>query len=42
MKLFWRCAHKTFSLLYVFAFWLSERMLDCQLFCSRRIGDCPF
>ncbi len=42
MKLFWRCTHKLFSLLYAFTYWLSDRMLDGQLYCSRRIADPPF
>lgn len=42
MKLFWRLALKTLSLLRVFTDWLSEKMLDGQLYCSRRIDDPPF
>ena len=42
MKVFWRCAHKLFSLLFTFTDWLSGKLLDCQRFCSYRIGDCPF
>ena len=42
MKIFWRCALKLFSFLRVFTYWLSEKMLDCQLYCSRKIGDEPF
>ena len=41
-KTFWRCAHWVFSTARTVTYWLSERMLDCQLYCSRRTGWEPF
>ena len=42
MKIFWRVLHRFFSVMRVASFWFSERMLDCQVYCSRRTGWDPF
>lgn len=41
-KMFWRCAHRVFSMARIVTSWLSERMMDCQVYCSRRTGWDPF
>ena len=42
VKMFWKCAHRVFSTARMATCWPSERMLDCQLCCSRRTGWDPF
>lgn len=42
MKMLWRFSLKIFSTLRIATSWLSERMLDCQVYCSNKIGDAPF
>lgn len=42
MKFFWRAAHRFFSWIRISAFWISERALDAQVYCSRRTGWDPF
>lgn len=42
VKMFWRIAHRFFSFMRVSTFWISEKMLDCQVYCSRRTGWEPF
>lgn len=42
VKIFWRILHRLFSILRVATGWLSEKFLDCQVYCSRRTGWDPF
>ena len=42
MKIVFRFGLKVFSTLRVILFWMSERALDCQLYCSARSGYEPF
>ena len=41
-KYFWRCAHWVIMWTRIFLTWLSDKLLDCQLYCSRRTGWDPF
>ena len=41
-EMFFRCGLKVFSTLRAVLFWLSEKALDAQLYCSRRSGYAPF
>ena len=42
MKIVFRVGLKVFSTLHVILYWMSERALDCQLYCSARTGYAPF
>ena len=41
-QIFFRCGLKVFSTLRVVLYWLAEKALDAQVYCSNRSGYEPF